>query len=224
MGVMIREFVEDAQFITEANENGGKNFYIKGTFLVSEQKNRNGRIYPRYILEREVARYTNDYIIEHRAFGELDHPTSCVVSLKNASHMITELKQDGNVWIGKAKLLDTPMGNIARGIMESGGKLGVSSRGIGNLRMSEGVHYVDDNFRLMTAADIVSDPSAPGAFVNGIMENKEWTFIDGIWVEQDIDKAKALVEHAHSKEEIELVSLHIWNNIVNKISNSDQYF
>lgn len=217
---MIREFVEDAEFITEATDHGGKNCYIKGTFLVSEQKNRNGRIYPRHILEREVDRYTKSYINEHRAFGELDHPTSCVVSLKNASHMITELKQDGNVWIGKAKLLDTPMGQIARGIMESGGKLGVSSRGIGNLRMVEGVNYVDDNFKLMTAADIVSDPSAPGAFVDGIMENKEWVFIDGVWMDKEIDQSKKLVEHAHSKHDIEMVSLGIWNNILNKIAQS----
>ena len=218
MGYLIREYVEDVEYLTENTDNGGKDFYIKGIFLVSEQKNRNGRVYPKHILEREVARYKKDYINENRAFGELDHPTSCVVSLKNASHMITELNQDGNVWVGKAKILNTPMGNIARGIIESGGKLGVSSRGIGNLRMSEGINYVDDNFKLMTAADIVSDPSAPGAFVNGIMENKEWTFIDGVWVEQDIDNSKKLVESAHSREQIEIVSLHIWNNILKKIS------
>lgn len=215
-GVMLREIVEDVEYITESSENGGKDFYIKGIFLVSEQKNRNGRVYRRPILEREVARYTSQYINENRAYGELDHPTSCTVSLKNASHMITELKQDGNVWIGKAKLLNTPMGNIARGIMESGGKLGVSSRGIGNLQMREGINYVDDNFKLMTAADIVSDPSAPGAFVNGIMENKEWVFQDGIWVEQDIDRAKTMIESA-SKSQIEAVEAQIFENLLYKI-------
>ena len=213
---MLREIVEDVEYITESSENGGKDFYIKGIFLVSEQKNRNGRVYRRPILEREVARYTSQYINENRAYGELDHPTSCTVSLKNASHMITELKQDGNVWIGKAKLLNTPMGNIARGIMESGGKLGVSSRGIGNLQMREGINYVDDNFKLMTAADIVSDPSAPGAFVNGIMENKEWVFQDGIWVEQDIDRAKTMIESA-SKSQIEAVEAQIFENLLYKI-------
>ena len=215
---LIREYSDDVKYITESSDSkDGKSLYIEGIFLVSEVKNRNGRIYRKSAMENEVNRYINEKVNKHTAYGELDHPATPTVNLKNASHIITELRQDGNVWYGKAKILDTPMGQIARGIVNSGGTLGVSSRGLGETRVIEGITYVE-NFMLMTAADIVSDPSAPGAFVSGIMENKEWVMVDGVWTDKECEQSKKLIREA-SQKEIEEISLKIFSNFINNLKN-----
>ena len=166
---LITEEISKVKFITE-EKNGKKSLYIEGIFLQADIKNRNGRCYPMETLNREVTRYTDNYISKGRALGELGHPDGPTVNLDRVSHMITSLKEDGNNFVGKAKILDTPMGKIASSLISEGVKLGVSSRGIGSLVERNGVRYVSDDFMLATAADIVADPSAPDAFVNGIME------------------------------------------------------
>jgi len=176
---LITEVFEDLKTITEAREDGKKNLYITGPFLQCEVKNRNGRLYEKAIMSREVARYNKDLIESGRAFGELGHPAGPQMNLERVSHRIISLKEDGNNYIGKAMLIDTPYGNIAKGIIESGGRLGVSSRGLGSLEERNGTKYVKDDFMLATAADIVADPSAPDAFVNGIMEGVEWIWDNG---------------------------------------------
>jgi len=167
-------------------------------------------------MKKEVARYTEEYINKHRAFGELGHPESPSINLDRVSHMITSLREDGNTWIGKAKILDTPMGNIARSLIEGGAQLGVSSRGMGSLKNVNGVNVVQPDFYLATAADIVADPSAPGAFVQGIMEGKEWMLVNGVWTEQDHSQAIQQIRQA-SRREIEEVSLHIFENFMKKL-------
>ena len=167
-------------------------------------------------MKKEVHRYTEEYINKHRAFGELGHPDSPSINLDRVSHMIVGLKEDGNQWIGKAKILDTPMGNIARSLIEGGAQLGVSSRGMGSLKNVNGVNVVQNDFYLATAADIVADPSAPGAFVQGIMEGKEWMLVNGVWTEQDYSETKQLIRQA-SRKEIEEVSLRIFENFMKKL-------
>jgi len=174
---LITEIVEDVQYISE-EKDGKKNLYIEGIFLQGNIKNRNGRVYPVNVLDKEVKRYTESYITKNRAFGELNHPQGPSINLDRVSHIITELKKDNDNYVGRAKILDTPMGNIAKGIMESGGQLGVSSRGMGTLKERNSIMEVQDDFFLATAADIVADPSAPDAFVNGIMEGVEFWFAD----------------------------------------------
>lgn len=185
---LITELVEDVQLVTEAKESGGKDYYIEGIFLQADIKNRNGRMYPVEVLENEVARYNREVISKNRAFGELGHPSGPSINLDRVSHIITELYRDGKNFIGKAKLSKTPMGDIARGIMESGGQLGVSSRAMGSLKEYKGVMVVQKDLRLSTAADIVADPSAPEAFVNGIMEGVEWLYdsVKDSWFEQKL--------------------------------------
>ena len=212
---LIKEITETVSYITE-DSNGKKELHIEGPFLVSEKKNRNGRLYEYNTMKKEVARYTEEYINKHRAFGELGHPESPSINLDRVSHMITSLREDGNQWIGKAKILDTPMGNIARSLIEGGAQLGVSSRGMGSLKNVNGVNVVQPDFYLATAADIVADPSAPGAFVQGIMEGKEWVLENGVWTEQDLSQAKGMIRSA-SKAQIEEVSLRIWENLVKKL-------
>ena len=184
---LITEQIEEVKFLTEDN-NGKKNHYIQGVFLQGEIKNRNGRVYPIDILEREVSRYTTENISKNRALGELGHPEGPTVNLDRASHKIESLVREGNNYIGKAKLLDTPMGQIAKSLLDEGVSLGVSSRGVGSLREMGGANYVRDDYQLATAADIVADPSAPDAFVEGIMEGKEWVWDNGLlkekWVVQ----------------------------------------
>ena len=189
---LITELVEDVQLISEAKETGGKDYYIEGIFLQANIKNRNGRMYPVDVLENEVSRYTREVINKNRAFGELGHPSGPSINLDRVSHIITELYRDGNNFIGKAKISKTPMGEIARGIMESGGQLGVSSRAMGSLREEKGVMVVQKDLRLSTAADIVADPSAPDAFVNGIMEGVEWLYdpVKGTWLEQKLHETR----------------------------------
>jgi len=181
---LFSELLEDVQYITETREDGKKNMYITGPFLQCEVKNRNGRLYEKQIMSREVERYSKDLVESGRAYGELGHPSGPQINLERVSHRIISLKEDGNNYIGKAMLIDTPYGNIAKGIIESGGRLGVSSRGLGSLEERNGTKYVKDDFMLATAADIVADPSAPDAFVSGIMEGKEWVWDGGILREQ----------------------------------------
>ena len=183
---LFSEVVEEVQYITEAKEGGGKNYKIKGIFLQADIKNRNGRVYPMAILEKEVARYNKKFINENRAYGELGHPEGPTVNLERVSHMVTELYPDGKNFVGEAKIMETPMGKIVKNIMDEGGKLGVSSRGMGSLDQKNGVNYVRDDFYLATAADIVADPSAPNAFVEGIMEGKEWVWNNGALIEAEL--------------------------------------
>ena len=183
---LISEEVQDVEYITEEKEDGKKNYKIKGVFMQADIKNRNGRVYPMETLQKEVGRYNKEYIKENRAYGELGHPDGPTVNLERASHMITALYPDGKNFIGEAKVLSTPMGNIVKNLMDEGGKLGVSSRGMGSLEQRNGANYVGKDFYLATAADIVADPSAPNAFVEGIMEGKEWVWNNGALVEAEL--------------------------------------
>ena len=187
---LFSEAVEEVEFITEAKENGGKNYKIRGIFMQADVKNRNGRVYPMEVLEKEVTKYNKNFIKENRAFGELGHPEGPTVNLERVSHMITKLHPDGKNFIGEAKIMDTPMGKIVKNLMDEGGKLGVSSRGMGSLDSKNGANYVRDDFYLATAADIVADPSAPNAFVEGIMEGKEWIWNNGSLVEAHVADLK----------------------------------
>ena len=183
---LFSEAVDEVQYITEAKEGGGKNYKIKGIFLQADIKNRNGRVYPMEVLEKEVGRYNKKFINEKRDYGELGHPDGPTVNLERVSHMVTELYPDGKNFIGEAKIMETPMGKIVKSLMDEGGKLGVSSRGMGSLDQKNGANYVRDDFYLATAADIVADPSAPNAFVEGIMEGKEWVWSNGALMEAEL--------------------------------------
>ena len=187
---LFTESVEEVQYITEDKEGGGKNYKIKGIFLQADIKNRNGRVYPMEVLEKEVNRYNKKFINENRAYGELGHPEGPTVNLERVSHMVTELYPDGKNFIGEAKIMETPMGKIVKSLMNEGGKLGVSSRGMGSLDQKNGANYVRDDFYLATAADIVADPSAPNAFVEGIMEGKEWVWNNGALIEAELVELK----------------------------------
>ena len=212
---LITELTEDIKYLTE-EKDGKKSLYIEGPFLVAEAVNRNRRMYKEETMRKEVNRYLQEHISKNRAFGELGHPDTPSINLDRVSHLIVGLRQEGNVWIGKAKILETPMGNIARQIIEGGGQLGVSSRGLGSLKMENGVNIVQDDFHLATAADIVADPSAPGAFVQGIMEGKEWMFVDGKYTEMNYEQDKKQIIEASSKD-IERVSLQIFSNFLRKL-------
>ena len=192
---LISEHIEEIEYITEAKEGGGKNYKIRGTFLQADVKNRNGRIYPMAILEQEVGRYNKNFIQKKRAFGELGHPDGPTVNLERVSHMITSLHPDGKNFIGEAKIIDTPYGKIVKNLIDEGAKLGVSSRGMGSLEPRNGAQVVRKDFYLATAADIVADPSAPNAFVEGIMEGKEWVWDNGIVREVEIEAYKKALEH-----------------------------
>ena len=187
---LFSEAVEEVEYICEQKEDGKKNYAIKGIFMQADVKNRNGRVYPMEVLEREVAKYNKKFVNEKRAFGELGHPDGPTVNLERVSHMITSLKPDGKNFIGEAKIMSTPMGEIVKNLMDEGAKLGVSSRGMGSLVQKNGANYVRDDFYLATAADIVADPSAPNAFVEGIMEGKEWVWNHGALVEAHVAKLK----------------------------------
>ena len=191
---LISEEIQDVEYICEEKENGKKDYKIKGIFMQADVKNRNGRVYPMEVLEKEVGRYNKEYIKEKRAFGELGRPDGPTVNLERASHMITALYPDGKNFIGEAKILKTPMGEIVKSLMDEGAKLGVSSRGMGSLDQKNGANYVRNDFYLATAADIVADPSAPNAFVEGIMEGKEWIWNNGSLVEAELERAKQRIE------------------------------
>lgn len=194
---LITELNEQTEILIEEGASGKKNLYLKGIYLQSNIKNRNGRMYPESVMDTEVKRYITEAVDKNTAYGELNHPNSFTINLDKVSHRIVELVKEGPNWIGKALILDTPMGNIAKGIMEGGGRLGVSSRALGSLKLNkEGVNIVQGDFRLSTAADIVADPSAPEAFVQGIMEGKEWVFVDGHYIEKDIAESKRMIQKA----------------------------
>ena len=186
---LISEAAENVEFITE-EKKGGKSYKIRGIFMQADVKNRNGRVYPLDILRKEVTKYNKNFIQQNRAFGELGHPDGPTVNLERVSHMITSLTPDGKNFIGEAKIMETPMGKIVKNLMDEGAKLGVSSRGMGSLNQKNGASYVRDDFYLATAADIVADPSAPNAFVEGIMEGKEWVWNNGSLVEAHVADLK----------------------------------
>jgi len=194
MKLISEHFSDDVEYITEEKEDGKKNYKLKGVFLQAEIKNRNGRVYPMEVLEKEVKRYNEEFIKENRAYGELGHPEGPTVNLDKVSHMVTSLQPEGKNFIGEAKVMSTPMGKIVQNIMDDGGKLAVSSRGMGSLSKKNGANYVNDDFYLATAADIVADPSAPNAFVEGIMEGKEWVWNNGLLQEQEVARIKDEME------------------------------
>ena len=201
---LISEALEETKFIVEETKEGKKDYKIKGVFMQAEIKNRNGRVYPMEVLETEVGRYNKKFINENRAYGELGHPEGPTVNLDRVSHMVTSLKKEGNDFIGEAKIMDTPMGKIVKNIMDEGGKLGVSSRGMGSLEQKNGANYVKKDFMLAAAADIVADPSAPNAFVEGIMEGKEWVWNNGSLVEAELERQKRRInERVRKRQENE---------------------
>ena len=202
---LISEALEDVKFLAEEDDNGKKNYKIKGIFMQGNIKNRNGRVYPTEVLEKEIKRYDEKFIKNNRAYGELGHPEGPTVNLDRVSHMVTSLERDGDNFIGEAKIMSTPMGKIVKNIMDEGGTLGVSSRGMGSLEQKNGANYVKNDFMLAAAADIVADPSAPKAFVNGIMEGKEWVWDNGSLIEAHVAKLKEKfdVKERHRQSNVE---------------------
>ena len=215
---LIREEIESVKFLVETTKSGKKSLYIEGVFLQGEIKNRNGRMYPMETLRREVGRYNEAHVQAGRALGELGHPDGPTVNLDRVSHKIVSLKESGSNFIGKAKILNTPMGKIASSLIEEGVKLGVSSRGIGSLRTTkEGVNIVGDDFMLATAADIVADPSAPDAFVEGIMEGKEWVWEGGILREKYAEQTKRRINTLVDQKVLEEHKLNLFNDFLNNL-------
>ena len=212
---LITETIEDIEVLTEATSNGGKSYKIKGVFMQADIKNRNGRVYPVQTLAKEVARYTQEFINKKRAFGELGHPDGPTVNLERVSHMITSLKPEGKNFIGEAKIMDTPYGKIVKNLIDEGAQLGVSSRGMGSIQQSQGRNVVGKDFYLATAADIVADPSAPDAFVEGIMENKEWVWDNGILKSIEVEHYKEEIERTKRKELAE-VKANIFKDFISK--------
>ena len=212
---LISDEISQAEYLVEET-NGKKNYKIKGIFLQSDIKNRNGRIYENDILQKEVKRYNQEFINKKRAFGELGHPDGPTVNLERVSHMITKLEPEGKNFIGEAKIMDTPYGKIVKGLIDEGAQLGVSSRGMGSLVQKNGANYVGKDFYLATAADIVADPSAPDAFVEGIMENKEWVWDNGVIKAQDIEEYK---EHIQVAKRLKLAEakVKVFKNFIEKL-------
>jgi hypothetical protein len=214
---LITEINEQINVITEDVETGGKNFYIEGIFMQAEQKNRNGRVYPIKVLAKEADRYIAEYVNRNRAYGELGHPDGPTINLERVSHMIKELKQSGNDFVGKAKIIDTPYGNIVKNLIIEGAGVGVSTRGMGSLEeQSDGTKLVKDDFYLATAADIVADPSAPDAFVRGIMESKEWIWDNGIIKEVQINEYKKTIQKS-SKKNLEENMIKTFQHFLSKL-------
>jgi len=212
---LITETIEDIEVLTEANANGGKSYKIKGVFMQADIKNRNGRVYPVQTLAKEVARYTQEFINKKRAFGELGHPDGPTVNLERVSHMITSLKPEGKNVIGEAKIMDTPYGKIVKNLIDEGAQLGVSSRGMGSIQQSQGRNVVGKDFYLATAADIVADPSAPDAFVEGIMENKEWVWDNGILKSIEVEQYKEEIEKT-KRSKLAEVKANIFKDFISK--------
>ena len=216
---LFTEIVEDVKLIAEAKEDGGKDYFIEGVFLQGNIQNRNGRVYPMETLDKEVARYTLENVQKRRAYGELGHPAGPTINLERVSHMITDLKKDGDNYIGKAKIMDTPYGQIVKNLMKEGAQLGVSSRGMGTLKPNKnGVNEVQSDFQLATAADIVADPSAPDAYVRGVMESCEWVYniASGNWeavsaIEEVVDTGR------RSSKRLEERKLELFNKFLNAI-------
>jgi len=214
---LITETIESVKYFTEATENGKRKLYIEGTFLVGEQVNKNNRMYKMDTLRKEVNRYNEEFIKTNRAVGELGHPDTPSINLERVSHKIVGLTEDGNSFYGRALILETPYGQIVKNFIDNDIQVGVSSRAMGSLvQTREGYNLVQDDLKLATAADIVADPSAPGAFVNGIMENKEWMFVEGRFVEVDFDNAKKQIKSA-SKAQLEHVALKLFENYLRKL-------
>lgn len=219
---LIVEQVEDIKVITEAKENGKKNMYIEGIFLQADLKNRNGRVYPVSVLEKEVNRYTTENIDKKRAYGELGHPQGPSINLDRVSHMIESIRKDGTNFIGRAKVLETPMGNIVRNLIDEGANLGVSSRGMGSIKESKnGIMEVQSDFYLATAADIVADPSAPDAFVQGIMEGVEWIWDNGALKQVHLEAIKRDINRASASRSLdESTKLKLFERFLNSISSN----
>jgi hypothetical protein len=214
---LIKEVTESVSFVVESKDGKKKDYYIEGIFLQSDIKNRNGRMYPESVMDNEVTRYIKESVKLNRAYGELGHPDSPSINLDRVSHMIVDLRKEGTNYVGKAKIMETPMGNIARGLLDGGANLGVSSRALGSLKLNrEGVQIVQDDFMLSTAADIVADPSAPDAFVRGIMESCEWAFVDGKYVQRDIEEQQREIRRTSSKN-LQEAKLRAFQNFLSKI-------
>jgi hypothetical protein len=215
---LICEVNEDLKIITESNEAGEKQFFLEGILMQGNLKNKNGRMYPTQTLANEVARYNREFVEQNRAYGELGHPQGPTINLERVSHMIKELRQDGDNFIGRAKILDTPYGNIVKNLMKEGAKLGFSSRGMGSLVKRGEIMEVQNDFYLATAADIVADPSAPQALANGIMEGKEWVWDNGILVEKDVAQIRKGIDEGYaSKENRETILLNAFNKFLHKL-------
>lgn len=213
---LITEMNEEVSYVVEGTENGKKKFAIEGVFMQSDTVNRNGRVYPRQILEGEVDRYNKKYVMERRALGELNHPSGPTVNLDKVSHLITDLRMEGKDVFGKAKLLETPCGQIAQSLIESGVKLGVSSRGMGSLKENRGFKEVQKDF-MLSAVDIVADPSAPNAFVNGIMEGVEWVWENGVLKQEVIENYKNAIKRAPSRE-LQETAVNVFTDFMNRLS------
>ena len=215
---LISEFNDYAvePVIVESNESGKKDYFIEGIFMQSEIKNRNGRIYPKEVIQKEVKRYNKEFVEQDRAFGELGHPEGPTINLDKVSHMITKLEEDGNNFVGRAKILSTPNGQIVKNLIDDGAKLGVSSRGLGSLESKGNAQYVKDDFQLATAGDIVADPSAPEAFVEGIMEGVEWVYESGILKAKDLDQMQRDLKTARLNK-LEETKLNLWKSFVEKL-------
>ena len=215
---LISEFTDYqvAPVIVEENEKGEKEYFIEGVFMQAEIKNRNGRVYPKAVMAKEVNRYVKEFVKKDRAFGELGHPDGPTINLDKVSHMITKLEEDGNNFMGRAKILSTPNGQIVRNLINDGAKLGVSSRGLGSLEQRGGAQYVEDDFQLATAADIVADPSAPEAFVEGIMEGVEWVYESGILKAQDAEQMQKDLKAARLNK-LEETKLILWKKFVENL-------
>jgi hypothetical protein len=216
---LITETIQNISYLKENREDGGKAYYIEGPFLQTEIKNRNGRLYRKEVMAKEVDRYIKEYVNTKRAFGELGHPDGPSINLDRVSHMIVGLKEDGNNYIGRAKIMtETPMGRIVKNLIDEGAQLGVSSRGMGSLKVnSEGVNEVQDDFYLATAADIVADPSAPDAFVRGIMEGKEWMMVEGRFVERQHDAVREIITKTSSRD-LDAIKIQVFENYLKQIS------
>tara|TARA_E500000178_G_C17018769_1_gene754325 strand:+ start:1605 stop:2252 length:648 start_codon:yes stop_codon:yes gene_type:complete len=213
---LICEVNEEVNYLEE-EKDGKKGLYIEGIFMQGDIKNRNGRVYPKEVLEKEVNRYNKEYINKNRAYGELGHPQGPTINLERVSHLITQLQPDGSNFVGKAKIMtQTPYGQIVNSLIKEGAQLGVSSRGMGSLKQKNGANEVQGDFYLATAADIVADPSAPNAFVNGVMESKEWVWDNGIIRESDIADMQKNIKTA-SKSELENVKLKVFENFLSKL-------
>ncbi len=215
---LISEFVDYAitPVIVEQNEKGGKDYFIEGIFLQADLKNRNGRVYPKEVMKKEVDRYVKEFVEKDRAFGELGHPEGPTINLDKVSHMITKLEEDGSNYVGRAKILTTPNGQIVRNLLDDGAKLGVSSRGLGSLEQKGGAQVVKDDFQLATAADIVADPSAPEAFVEGIMEGVEWVMENGILKAREMEAMQNELRTAKLNK-LEETKLNLWKKFVENI-------
>lgn len=214
---LICEQIENVRYVTEAKESGKKDYFIEGIFMQANLQNRNGRVYPVSILEKECARYMKESVQQNRAYGELGHPSGPSINLDRVSHMIKELRQDGSNFIGRAKIMDTPMGNIVKNLMDEGACLGVSTRGMGSIRENkQGVMEVQDDFHLATAADIVADPSAPDAFVRGIMEGVEWVWDNGLLKAQKLEEMKTTIKKT-SRKNLEEAKLKVFKNFIDEL-------